>query len=634
MSNYIRVASIMPKIEVGNIEYNTKNIIEDLRQLSLEKVKIAVLSELSITSNSLSSLYKDEDILNDSFKALMLIANNTNNSDMLIFATIPYKYENKVYEVCAVIHNGMIVALTPIKSDNNAFSYSDDINTKISYYDNLTNSIIEVPVISNININIDNLKDFSVQISSLLSLDKKYNSTILINPSSISESIYIEDKINRLKLFSKENNIALINANPSITESSANNIYYSRSYIIECGEIIARNDNFSKNYIIADIDIDHINATKTNTNNHVIDNPYAKNTINNTIQLQFNYLENYPIDMEMYRKFDETPYIIKTVNRYQFSMHIINMLAVALNKRLQAIKTNKIVLGLSGGLDSTICLFIINRCAELSNLSKSNLIVVTMPCFGTTNNSLNIAKELAAGFGIELRNINIKESVIKHFNDISHDINNINSAYENAQARERTQVLMDIANDVNGIVIGTGDMSEEALGFCTYNGDHMSMYNLISSVPKTMIKYILQSISMEYKNKNINQQLSNAIDMLLNSPISPELLPTTDGEAVQYTEKIVGDYILNDFFLFNYLNYNYGIEKIYDLSVRTFNNSSNYQFSESYIKNCLNNFFDRFYKAQYKRNASPDSPSIGLKTLDSHHSFYAPGDMNICKKII
>lgn len=139
---------------------------------------------------------------------------------------------------------------------------------------------------------------------------------------------------------------------------------------------------------------------------------------------------------------------------------------------------------------------------------------------------------------------------------------------------------------------------------------------------------------MEYKNKNINQQLSNAIDMLLNSPISPELLPTTDGEAVQYTEKIVGDYILNDFFLYNYLNYNYGIEKIYDLSVRTFNNSSNYQFSESYIKNCLNNFFDRFYKAQYKRNASPDSPNIGLKTLDSHHSFYAPGDINICKKII
>lgn len=634
MSNYLRVASIMPKIEVGNIDYNTKNIIEDLKELYIEKVKIAVLSELSITSNSLSSLYYDEDILEESFKSLLFIANNTNNFDMIIFATIPYKYENNLYECCAIIHNGKIIALSPLKTDNRIFSYKDNINTTISYFDNLSNCVIDIPFISNINIRIENKNNLNIEISSILSFDKHYDSTLLINPSSISESIYIEDKINRLKLFSKENNLALISANPSITESSASNIYYSRSYIIECGEVIARNDNFNKNFIIADLDIDHINATKTNniklSNN---ENSYSIKD-SKTINLQFNYLENYPIDIKMYRKFDETPYIIKTINRYQFSMHIINMLAVALAKRLQAVKTNKIVLGLSGGLDSTLCLFIINRCAELSNINKANLIIVTMPCFGTTNNSLSIAKELAIGFGIELRNIDIKDSVINHFNDISHDINNINSTYENAQARERIQVLMDLANDINGIVVGTGDMSEEALGFCTYNGDHMSMYNLIASVPKTMIKYILQSLSIEYKNKNINQQLSNAIDMLLISPISPELLPTTDGEPVQYTEKIVGDYILTDFFLYNYLNYNYSIAKIYDLSLRTFLNSSTYKFGDNYIKNCLNNFFDRFYKAQYKRNASPDSPSIGLINLDSHNSFYAPGDMNVCKKII
>lgn len=629
MSNYIRVASVMPKIDVGNIQYNTNNIIDDLRQISLEKVKIAVLSELCITSNSLNSLYLDEDILNDSINSLFNIANSTSSFDMLIFATIPLKYENNIYEVCAVIYNGKIMCMTPLKNNNKHFTYRNDIKTYIRMLDRITNAYLDIPFISNLNINIDNINNFNIQIASLLDFYDKYNATILINPASISESIYIEDMINRLKLFSKENNLALINANPSITESSAKDIYYSRSYVIECGEIIARNDNFSKNYVLADIDIDHINAVKTNSSKNEI---IISNI--NTINVHFEYLETYPIDINMYRNFDETPYIIKTINRYQFSMHIINMIAVALNKRLESIKTNKIVLGLSGGLDSTLCLLIINRCCELANIDKSNVILVTMPCFGTTNNSFNIANELAESFGIELRKIDIKESVLKHFNDISHDINNTNATYENAQARERTQILMDIANDINGIMIGTGDLSETALGFCTYNGDHMSMYNLISSIPKTMVKYILQSLSIEYKNKNINQKLSNVIDNILDSPISPELFPTTNGESVQYTEKLIGDYVLNDFFLYQYLNYNYSIDKIYDLALRTFAHSTTYRYSDIYIKDCINNFFDRFYKAQYKRNATADGASIGLKNLDSHHSFYAPGDINICKKII
>ena len=627
MANYIRVASVMPKIEVGNISYNTNNIIDDLRQISLEKVKIAVLAELSITSNSLNSLYLDDDILNDSIKSLFDIANSSVNFDMLIFATIPFKYDYKIYEVCAVLHNGNIICMTPIKTDNEFFSYRDDIHTNVRLYNHITNVYLEIPFISNLNINITNIDEFNIQISSLLSFDDSFNATILVNPSSISESIYIEDKISRLKLFSKEKKLAIINANPNITESSAKDIYYSRSYVVECGEIIARNDNFSKNFVIADIDIDRINATKKNKQIDKTTNLY-------TININFEFIENYPVDINMYRKFDETPYIIKTVNRYQFSMHIVNMLAVALNKRLQAIKTNKIVLGLSGGLDSSLCLFIINRCCELANISKTNIILVTMPCFGTTNNSYNIANDLALSFGIELKKIDIKESVLKHFNDISHDINNTNATYENAQARERTQVLMDIANDVNGIVIGTADLSETALGFCTYNGDHMSMYNLISSIPKTMVKYILQSLSLEYKNKNINQQLANVIDVLLDSPISPELLPTNNGELIQQTEKIVGEYILNDFFLYQYLNYNYSIDKIYDLTLRTFAHSTAYRFSDVYIKDCINNFFDRFYKAQYKRNTTADGPSIGLKNLDSHHSFYTPGDINLCKKII
>lgn len=625
MSNYLRTACLMPKIEVGNIEFNTKNIIEDLQQLARENVKIVTLAELSICSNSLNSLYYDEDILNDCLSSLFYILNSSINYDMLIFATIPYKYNGNIYEVCAVLHKDKIVCMIPLKTNNNIFSYSDNIDTTIDIYNSATNINMTVPFVSNANIKIDNYNDLSIKVLSKISFDKAYNQSIIINPSSLSESIYIEDKINRLKLFSKENNLALLNANPSLTESSANEIYYSRSYIIECGDIISKNDNFSNNYIIADLDIDRINASKNKLS--IINEK--------TINLSFTNIEKYPIDIVMHRTFDATPYILKNINRFRFSMHIINMLAVALTKRIKAVKSNRLVLGLSGGLDSTLCLFIINRCCELSSIYKNNVFLITMPCFGTTNNSLNIVDELVKSFGFELKKIDIKDSVIKHLNDISHDMTNINTTYENAQARERTQVLMDIANDVGGIVVGTSDMSEEAIGFCTYNGDHISMYNLISSVPKTMIRYILESLSIEYKQKNINLDLANTIDTLLKSPVSPELLPTTDGNPVQFTEKIVGDYILIDFFLYQYLNFNYSIDKIYDLALRTFIYSeNNYQFSAEYIKECLNSFFDRFYKSQYKRNASPDSPSIGLKNLNSHSDFYAPGDINICKKLI
>ena len=628
MPNYIRVSSVMPKIEVGNVSFNLNSTLEVLSKLQEEKVKIAVLSELSLTSNSLNSLYYDEDILKDSLDAVINIAKYTMSYDMLIFATIPFKYNNNIYEVAVVIFSGKLICFTPLKSNNKLFSYDDNINTFIKIKNNVDNIIIDVPFISNVKINVDNIKDLTIEIDNNIRFDKKYNSTILVNPSSLFESIYIEDNINRLKLFSKENNICLINANPNLSESSSYNIYYQRSYIVESGEVISKNDSFSKDYIVADIDLDIINQSKLEN---------KQNNYNNDkfINVHFNMLLSYPFEMEVYRKFDDMPYIIKSINSYQFSMHIINMLAVALSKRLQAAKTNRIVIGLSGGLDSTLCLIIINRCAELSNIDKSNIYAINMPGFGTTQNSLHIANELVNCFSINLKTIDIKDIVKKHFEDISHDINNLNATYENAQARERTQILMDIANDVKGIVVGTSDLSETAIGFSTYNGDQMSMYNLIESVPKTMIKYILSSLSNEYKSKNINMKLSNVLDVLLNTPISPELLPTDQGILTQLTEKIVGDYILIDFYLYYYLNYNFSIEKIYDLAVRTFiHNNDNYNYTEENIKNSLNSFFDRFFKSQYKRNASPDAPNIGLKGLDSHNEFYAPGDINICKKIL
>ena len=253
-----------------------------------------------------------------------------------------------------------------------------------------------------------------------------------------------------------------------------------------------------------------------------------------------------------------------------------------------------------------------------------------MPGFGTTISTNNNANDLLKSLDIKQNLIDITHSVSVHFDDIGHDINNTNITFENAQARERTQILMDVANDVNGIVVGTGDLSEIALGFSTYNGDQMSMYNVNASLPKTLIRYILNSVAEENLKTKNNLLLANSLKNILHAPVSPELLPTENGILIQKTEDILGNYEIHDFILYNYLKYNYDVEKIVDITLRTFvYNNNEHNYTDDYVKNCVNVFFDRFYKSQYKRSASPDSPDIGLPNLNAVYSFNIPSDSNV-----
>lgn len=607
----------MPIIKVGNVKFNLESIKSELLNAKAMGIKFAVFPELCFTGNSLQNLYLDNNILNESLSALFDLVNFSNEYDMIIIVSIPYKHLNNVYEVACVIKTGKILGFVP-KHDFNI----NDLNYKYFCKNTINvNNITLIDPIHNIKYDIpfsDKLIFDNGAFNYSIGFDNNLkNTAIAVNIASIPETIYIDDKLKEIKKLSKDNNNVIITSTPGPTESSSNFVYFGRSTIAECGDLIAKNDILNNTLLFCDVDLDKATAHKD-----------ALEDDNNIVSFAFDNYSDGLTEDKLYRELDKTPYINKKVNAYNFSMHIINILAIALAKRLKAVKSQDVVLGVSGGLDSTIALLVIKKCMEYMSLTSDNIHAYSLPGFGTTSNSNNNIKNLLTSLNITLNEINISNAVTSHFMDITHDASNTNVTFENAQARERMQILMDIANDLNAIVVGTSDLSEIALGFSTYNGDHMSMYNINGSLPKTLIKYILNAIAQE--NKNNNKLLSDTINTILSTPISPELMPTENGILRQKTEDILGNYEIHDFVLYYYLKYHFDIKKLYDLTLRTFvYNDLEHKYSNEYIKNCINMFFKRFYSSQYKRSTAPDSPSIGLPSLNKNFDFNIPTDVEI-----
>lgn len=625
MNGYLKVASLMPDIKVANPKYNIECIKEEILKVNTLSVKLCLLPELSITGNNLQSLYHDRNILDDALNALFSLLLFSVELDVVIVVSLPFEYMSHVYEVAAVIKSGTILGFVPkntFKSnDNNKdyFSTLNDNQDNITIYDSIHNLSYTFPFSNNL---IFKTNNFSFNVAFDLDYNSSFDSNIILNITSIPETIDVDSYIKNIKNISLKKKCTIVTTSPGISESSERYAYFGRSFICEYGDIIVKNDILTNHILLADIDLDKnkiqsdVNIVKSNsTLVHFSFNNYIYNNLNE----------------KLFREFDRYPYINKKISPYNYSMHIINILSVALAKRMKTLKASNIVIGVSGGLDSTFALLVAKKASEFLSLTDDNIKAIFMLGLGTTYDSTTNVNSLLKSLNIELKTIDIKNSVMVHFNDIEHDINNTNNTYENAQARERTQVLMDIANDINGIVIGTGDLSEIALGFSTYNGDQMSMYNVNGSVPKTLIRYILNSIADENLKDNNNTLLANSLKNILHARISPELLPTENGMLMQQTEEILGNYEIHDFVLYNYLKYNFSKEKLYDITIRTFiyNNNSSSLYTEEYIKNCINIFFNRFYKSQFKRSAAPTSPDIGLPNLNSYSLFNMPGDTEI-----
>ena len=614
----------MPSIKVGNVTHNLNSIKDEILKANALSVKFCVLPELCLTGNGLESLYFDKNILNNCKNAIFSLLTFSNEFDMIIILSMPFEYKSNVYEVAVIIKSGKILGFVPrnsfkiTDSNKNYFSRLNQDIDNIVLIDKDKNIKYQCPFSENLVFYNDNYA-FNVCFNNYINTNIKTD--IIANISSIEENIYIEDDLKEINKLSKDNNCIIITGSPGPSESSERYTYFGRSSVCENGSIISKNEIINNHLLISDVDLDKISISN---NYNLIYKPFKE------IKFKYDNFISNPVTDKLYREFNKTPYILNKANQNKYCSHIINMLSISLAKRMKSINCNDIVIGVSGGLDSSIALLICKKTIEFLSLNNSNIHAYSMPGFGTTTLTHNNTIDLLKSLDVKLNTIDITNSIKIHFNNIGHDINNTNVTYENSQARERTKILMDIANDINGIVVGTSDLSEIALGFSTYNGDQMSMYNLNASLPKTLIRHILGTIAEEnIKNKN-NTLLANALKNIIHTPISPELLPTENGLLIQKTEEILGNYEIHDFVLYHYLKYNFDKEKLIDLTVRTFvynNNTHNY--NEEYIKNCIDIFFERFYKSQYKRSTAPASIDIGLPNLNYSYAFKMPSDTEI-----
>ena len=627
---FIRVAAATPDIKVADCDYNADRIIELIRQAAAEDVSIVVFPELCVTGYTCGDLFLQKVLLDGAKKALVKIAKETADCDLLAFVGLPFEVDGKLYNCAAAINNGNIIGFVPKKNipaysefyEARHFtpwqggwqtvtpfgwdSVDEDGNGIIHFGDTLwvCNEIPELVI------GVEICEDLWVPEPPSGKL-ACHGATIICNLSASDEVIgkgeYREQLV---KSQSARCVCGYIYADAGMGESTQDLIFSGHNLIAENGVIVGESKKFTTGLTVGEIDLHRLIAErrKMNTFNVVCENR--------------GYLEWFsitPKNLDLKRRFPPMPFV--PTNKDDLNSRceeILTMQATGLATRLRHIGCKTAVIGLSGGLDSTLALIVAVHAFDMLGLDRKGIIAVTMPCFGTTKRTKSNAYYLAEAYGVTLKEVNITAAVRQHFADIEQDESVTDVTFENGQARERTQVLMDIANQQGGIVIGTGDLSELALGWATYNGDHMSMYGVNASVPKTLVRHLVAYESMNTENK----RLSEVLDDVLATPVSPELLPPTEGEISQKTEDIVGPYELHDFFLYYMIRCGFPPKKILRIGSQSFAGT----YEPSVIKKWLTVFLKRFFSQQFKRSCLPDGPKVGSVTLSPRGDWRMPSD--------
>lgn len=623
---FVRVGAVVPKLKVADTEFNCNEIIKQIEVASNNKIQIVVFPELCVTGYTCQDLFEQDTLLEEAEKALNKILDYTNNLDIICIIGMPIKAENQLFNTAVVIQKGKILGIVPKTFIPNYgefyekrwFASSKNANKK------------EIEILGQkIPFGIDLLfKDkenneicFGIEIcediwvveppSNKLAL---LGANIIFNLSASNEVIGKKEYRRELvKMQSAKTISGYVYCSSGVNESTSDVVFSGESMIFENGSCLANNQrfDFESNMIFTEIDTKRL-ANDRRKNISFMGNP---------IDLEYREIEiNIPDNIEsLTREYSKTPFVPEDKKKIsEICEEILNIQSYGLAKRLLHTNINKTIIGISGGLDSTLAFLVIIKAYEILNLPKENIIAITMPGFGTTSRTHNNSMKLINEYGATFREINITKSSLQHFEDIGHDKNIKDVTYENAQARERTKILMDIANKENGLVVGTGDLSELALGWCTYNGDHMSMYAVNASIPKTLVKYIIKWVA-----DNSKEECKNIINDILDTPISPELLPPDEnGNIEQKTEEQVGPYILHDFFLYHFLRYGAEPKKIYILACKTFKND----FKKEEIKHWLQVFIKRFFTQQFKRNCMPDGPKVGTVSLSPRGDLRMPSD--------
>ncbi len=621
---FIKIACATPDLKVADVDFNAKKIIEQIKQANNLGVKIICFPELSITGYTCGDLFLQDILLNGAIEAVEKIAEDTALLDIVSIVGLPYQVKNKLYNIAAVIKDGKVIGATAKKYIPNYSEFyelrhftpaDEELDEEISFgragsTKLALNHIFACEELQNLKFGIEICEDLWVPDTPSVELAKR-GANIIFNLSA-SDEVIGKASYRRNLVRAKSGSLlcAYAYADAGVGESTQDMVFAGHNIIAENGAIITESKAFKNDLIIADVDVDKLSHERRRMNTFTVNTDYKTTESHFSLKIEKTCLDYIP---------SKTPFVpLAKSDLNERCEEILTMQAIGLVTRLRHIGCKNVVIGLSGGLDSTLALIVTVHAFEQLGLEKRGIHCITMPCFGTTDRTYTNACSLAKAYCASLEEINIKASVSQHYEDIGQDISIHDVTYENGQARERTQILMDKANMLDGIVIGTGDLSELALGWATYNGDHMSMYAVNSSIPKTLVRWLV-----DYEANKTNGILSTTLKDILDTPVSPELLPPEeDGSISQKTEDLVGPYELHDYFLYYMLRFGFSPRKIYRLAESTFKED----YTPETILKWLRKFYWRFFTQQFKRSCMPDGPKVGTVTLSPRGDYRMPSD--------
>ncbi len=615
-NGFIKVATASPLTSVGNCNFNTKEITSAIATLARENVELILFPELCITGCSCGSLFTGPFFIKKAEEALQALLNASKESDCIIVAGLPVIHNNKLYNCAVVTHKGEIKGITTQNNPHRAIFTSSttlphDATAILCGQEARmgSNLLYSTPAFT-FGIEIGSDADAPIAPSATLSLA---GAEIILNPSAKGcQAGSLEKTKTHIETQSRRCICGYLYANAGYGESTSIAAYNGYNAIYENGTPLAESTPLTNkaSYSITEIDIEKLRKLR------ITSKTFDKQTTAQTHLIYIAQKENNAATLT--RTFTPSPFIPRE-NQAERYNEIFTIQSIALAKRVEHTRIKSCVIGISGGLDSTLALLVTVNAFDIIGKQRSDIIAVTMPGFGTSDRTYNNAITLMKKLGVTMREISIKEACIQHFKDIAHNIDNHDVTYENSQARERTQILMDIANQANGIVVGTGDLSELALGWATYNGDHMSMYGVNASVPKTLMQHLVRHVARSSNDEETRTTLLDIVD----TPISPELTPADEeGNIKQKTEDLVGPYELHDFFLYNFVRYGFPPAKIAMMAERAFQGTHD----RATIKKWLTTFFRRFFTQQFKRSCMPDGPKVGSCNLSTHDAWNMPAD--------
>ena len=621
-NGFVKVAAATPDIRVADVEFNTQNIINAMEEAQKNGAKILVFPELCVTGYTCSDLFDHSVLLKASRKALLESAENTNDKDLIVFVGAPLEVNGKLYNVAAAMNQGEIIGFTTktFLPNYGEFYEMRQFTPGPQIVREITFEGKKIPFGPQILFQAEGMEELVVAAeicedvwspippSIQAALE---GATVIVNCSASDETIG-KDTYRRALISGQSARLisGYIYANAGEGESTTDLVFGGHNIIAENGTILKESSRYVNEIIYSEIDLQRITGERRKNTTF---QPLDEETL---VRVPFTVEETKTF---LTRTFPKKPFVPSDEQtRAQRCEEILTIQAMGLKKRLAHTNARTAVVGISGGLDSTLALLVTARAFDMLGRDKKDIIAVTMPCFGTTDRTYQNACEMSKKVGATLIEVPIADAVNIHFRDIGHDPEDHSVTYENCQARERTQVLMDIANKTWGMVIGTGDLSELALGWATYNGDHMSMYGVNASVPKTLVRHLVKYAADDTKD----EALKNVLYDVLDTPVSPELLPPKDGDIAQKTEDLVGPYELHDFFLYFMLRFGYEPSKIFRIACMTFDG----EYDKETIFKWLETFCRRFFSQQFKRSCLPDGPKVGTVALSPRGDWRMPSD--------